>query len=147
MPDLVVVDTCVLQKANAPIVVGVKGHSKFSKRLKLLSRLSRGHLTVMISAKLIAEYRRNVPEPRNDFVRAFFELLAKPSGAVVNWCRWSGQHRSYARGCRFPHEDDHVLRTAICDSGSTILSEEDRMLVTDACIHRKLRVHVVDPTV
>ena len=147
MPDLVVVDTGVLQKANAPVGLEVRERSKFAKRLELLSRLRQGDLRVLISKKLLAEYRRQVRMPRNDYIRAFFELLADSGGAVWNWCRWSGQYRSHAIACRFPREDYHVLQTAVCDSGSTILSEEPRMLVTDTCIHRKLRVHVIDPTV
>jgi hypothetical protein len=73
-------------------------------------------------------------------------LLDKPGRAIWNWCGWSGQNRSHARACRFPQEDYHVLRTAIYLARSTILSEERRMLDTDACIYRKLRVHVIDPT-
>jgi hypothetical protein len=147
MPDLVVVDTGVLQKANAPVGKEVRERSKFARRRKLLSQVKRGLLRVLVSEKLLAEYRRQVPKPRNDFVRAFFELLTRPGGAVWNWCRWSGKIRSHASFCRFPREDYHVLRTAICPSGSTILSEEHRMLVTDACIHQRLGVHVIDPTV
>jgi len=146
MPDLVVVDTGVLQKANAPIGGNLRERSKFKKRLDLLFRLKRHQLTVLISKQLLAEYERQVPKPRNDFIRAFFELLANPGGALANWCRWSGSNRSHASACRFPPEDYHVLRTAIHPAGSTILSEEGRMLVTDACIYRRLRVHVIDPT-
>jgi len=147
MPDLVVVDTGVLQKANAPVGEEVRERSKFARRLRLLSRVKRRLLRVLVSERLLAEYRRQVPKPRNDFVRAFFELLTQPGGAVPNWCRWSGSNRSHASDCRFPPEDYHVLRTAIYPTGSTILSEEHRMLVTDACIYRRLRVHVIDPTV
>ena len=147
MPDLVVVDTGVLQKANAPLGQSVRERSKFARRLVLLARLKRGSLRVMISPSLLAEYRKQVPKPRNDYVRAFFELVADPARRVWNWCRSSGQFRSHARKCRFPPEDYHVLRTAVCGTGSTILSEEHRMLVTDACIYRRLRVHVIDPTV
>lgn len=146
MADPVVVDTGVLQKANAPLRMHPRESSKFTKRLELLSRVAHRRLSVLISPLLLAEYRRQVPEPRNDFIRAFFELLSSPGGATPNWCRWSGQVRNHARFCRFPHEDYHVLRTAICDTGSTILSEEDRMLITDECIHRRLGVHVIDPT-
>ena len=39
-------------------------------------------------------------------------------------------------------EDDHVLRTSITDGPSVIYGEEDRMLRTDACIHREFSVHV-----
>ena len=147
MPSLVVVDTGVLQKANAPVGDHIRERSKFAKRLELLSSLRKCRLEVLISGRLVAEYRKQVPFPRNDFVRAFFELLASPGVAVPNWPAWSGKRRSDAAFCRFPPEDYHVLRTAICPKGSTILAEEHRMLVTDACIHRRLRVHVIDPTV
>jgi hypothetical protein len=146
MPDLVVIDTGVLQKANAPLDKHPGAQTKFKRRLDLLSRLRLHQLTVLVSNKLLAEYQRQVSTPRNDFIRAFFELLASPGGAVPNWCRWSGNKRGAASECRFPPEDYHVLRTAICPAGSTILSEEHRMLVTDACIHRRLGVHVIDPT-
>jgi len=146
MGERVVVDTGVLQKANAPVGENVRERSKFRKRLELLSSLRQGRFTVLISVKLLAEYQRQVSKPRNDFVRAFFELL-NLSGSKWNWCRWSGQNRAHAIACRFPREDYHVLRTTVCSTGSTILSEEHRMLVTDQCIHRRLRVHVVDPTV
>ena len=147
MADLVVVDTGVLQKANAPVSLEARSRSKFARRLELLVRLKRGDFRVLLSAILLAEYGRQVPKPRNDFVRAFFELLSAPGRAILNWCRWSGNIRAYARECRFPSEDKHVLRTAVCREGSTILSEERRMLVTDACIHRTLGVHVTDPTI
>ncbi|MCY2928491.1 MAG: hypothetical protein NTV86_03180 [Planctomycetota bacterium] len=146
MTDLVVVDTVVLQKANAPVSGDVNTRSKFAKRLKLLAGLRDRRLTVLISEKLLAEYRKQIPTPRNDYLKAFFELLAYPGVAVRNWSSWSGYNRSHAAGCRFPREDYHVLRTAICQAGATILSEEHRMLVTDKCIHRKLNVHVIDPT-
>ena len=148
MPDLVVVDTCVLQKANAPIGAGIKEASKFAKRLELLRRIRRGQLHVLISSKLLAEYRRQVRQPRNVFVQVFMEMVASPDGAtsITNWCRWSGNNRGCASKCRFPREDYHVLRTAIHEKESAILSEEHRMLITDACIHNKLRVHVIDPT-
>jgi len=147
MASFVVVDTCVLQKANAPISMNPGERTKFRKRLVLLSNLYQGRFVALISERLLSEYRDKVPLPRNDFIRAFFELLDQPNRAITNWCRWSGQYRSHARKCRFPPEDYHVLRTAIYKSESTILSEERRMLDTDACIHQRLRVHVIDPTV
>jgi len=146
MADLVVVDTCVLQKANAPIEGGMRARRKFAKRLKLLLMIKQGHFIVLTSPRLLAEYQKQVHTPRNDYIKGFFELLQAPGRAVPNWCSWSGKVRSYATKCRFPREDYHVLRTAVCDRGSTILSEERRMIVTDACIHRYLRVHVINPT-
>jgi len=146
MSDLVVVDTGVLQKANAPLANDAREISKFASRLRLLGRIRNGEFRVLISRKLMVEYRAQVREPRNDFVRSFFAVVDNPQTAVPNWCRWSGSIRSHAKKCRFPQEDYHVLRTAKCDLPSTILCEEHRMLVTDACIHRRLNVHVVDPT-
>ncbi len=147
MSDRVVVDTGVLQKANAPLLVEPGRNSKFRKRLDVLSRIQCGRLRVLISPRLMAEYRKQIPQPRNHYVTSFFTLLSRPGSAIPNWSSWSGRVRSHAGKCRFPHEDRHVLQTAVCNEGSTILCEEHRMVVTDACVHRTLGVHIVDPTV
>jgi hypothetical protein len=141
-----VVDTSVLQKANAPITSPTRERSKFARRIALLADIQAGRKTALYSRKLLAEYERKVAIPRNDFVRAFFEILAAPGRAIPNWPRWSGSTRAKARKCRYPHEDDHVLRTAVRPSGATIFSEEGRMLAADACIHRELGIHILDPT-
>ena len=111
----------------------------------MLERIQRGTLTLLMSSKLLAEYRRQVPSPRNDHIRAFFELvlIAAPTRCVWNWeKRWSGGQRAKARKCRYPEEDDHVLRTAIRPSASVIFTEEERILKADACIYRCFRVHI-----
>jgi hypothetical protein len=140
-----VIDTTVLQKANAPLIKPPKERSCFKKRLELLMAIEQGNLIVLISKQLIAEYRRQVREPRNDYVRAFFEILAS-NRAVRNWKKpWSGD-KAKARKCRFPREDDHVLRTAIDpDDSTTIFSEENDMVAADSCIHRVFGVHIVNP--
>jgi hypothetical protein len=144
MADERVIDTTVLQKANAPITSQPRERRKFLRRLRLLGSLREGNLAVLFSRKLLAEYRRQITQPRNDFVRLFFEILDDPGRAVYNWAWWSGRERDGAQRCRFPQEDYHVLRTAIRPNGSTIVTEEERMLRTDECLHRVFRVHVRD---
>jgi hypothetical protein len=145
MPLECVIDTSVLQKANAPISTSPGVRSLFLKRLKLLSMIQTGDLVVLISKQLHSEYGRQVRSPRNDYVRAFFDLLDNPARRIYNWEKhWAGK-RGQARSCRFPSEDDHVLRTAIRPHSTTIFSEEERMLAADACIYRKLRVHIWHP--
>jgi len=139
-----VIDTMVLRKANAKIDTAPRESSQFQKRINLLILLASGEMTVLYSERLITEYQQQVQEPRNDFVKAFLELLTHTT-SQPNWDENWTVNKQKARHCRFPPEDDHVLRTAIHPDGSTIFSEEDRMLVTDACIHRTLDVHVKAP--
>lgn len=140
-----VVDTSVLQKANAPLTQPRQGPD-FAKRLRLLKRIQVGELKVLISSHLFEEYQRQVSSPRNDFVKAFFELLGSPDRRVSNWSPWPSRDREKARKCRYPQEDDHVLRTARReDRSTTIICEERRMLLADACIYRKFRVHICRP--
>lgn len=147
MPQACVVDTTILQKANAPILREPRASRQFVRRLRLLERLAKGELIVLISQRLLTEYEKQVAEPRNDKVKAFLEMLTSGSGRVLfNWkARWSGADREKARRCRFPAEDDHVLRTAVRPDGSTILSEEDRMMAADSCIYRAFSVLIVNP--
>ena len=142
-----VLDTTVLQKANAPLLHEPGKHSLFRRRIRLLEQINRGKLGILISKQLLDEYKRQVKEPRNDYVRAFFELLvsAGDSRCVWNYAAWTGQRREHARHCRFPKEDDHVLQTAIRSQPTTIFSEENRMLRADACIYRRLRVRIRAP--
>jgi len=139
-----VIDTTVLQKANAAITTPPGKQSRFAKRLALLKRIRAGDVTVLFSKRLLTEYQKQVKSPRNDFVKLFFEILDDPGRAVYNWANWSGQDREKARRCRFPVEDDHVLRTAIRPHSTTIVTEEERMLQTDRCIYRAFRVHIRD---
>jgi hypothetical protein len=142
MPEECVVDTTVLQKANAPITKPVARGSQFARRLAILRAILEGEIVALYSSRLVHEYEQHVKEPRNDFVRAFFELLDDVGRATYNWHRWTGAVRDKARKCRFPREDYHVLRTAIRGTPSAIITEEQRMVGTDACIYRELRVHV-----
>jgi len=142
MPDECAIDTSVLQKANAPITQRLRSRSQFVRRIELLRDIQQRRKIVLISRQLLAEYERNVASPRNDFVRAFFELLADPQRCVKNWVGWPGRHREKARRCRYPEHDDHVLRTAIRPNPSTIVTEEQRMLAADSCIYRQFRVHI-----
>jgi len=139
-----VVDTTVLQKANAAITEPPGRRSKFVRRLELLDQIQAGEITVLFSKRLLTEYQTHVKRPRNDFVKLFFEVLDDPGRAVYNWAKWSGQERDNARRCRFPREDYHVLRTAIRPNATTIVTEEERMLKTDESLYRAFRVHVRD---
>ena len=144
MPSEVVIDTTVLQKANAPILNPPGKRSRFARRLRLLNSIRTGDIAVLFSKRLLTEYQKQVKSPRNDFVKLFFELLTDPGRAIYNWPKWSGQESEKARHCRFPREDYHVLRTAIRPNATTIVTEEDRMLRRDDCIYREFRVHVCD---
>ena len=142
-----VIDTMVLRKANAPLRDAPREGRAFAKRLALLQRIRNDELRVLISAKLIAEYRQQVLAPRNDFVTSFFAILDDTTRCKRNWPPWPGRRKAQQDQCRFPAEDTHVLRTAFLDDEqSTIFTEEKRMLPTDACIHRNFGVHVRDPT-
>lgn len=142
MPEETVIDTSVLQKANAKITKPPKEKRLFAKRVRLLDEIQRGLRIVLISRALLAEYERKLPSPRNDYIKAFFELLADPQRRTENYSKWPGHLRKKARGCRYPVEDDHVLRTAIRPAPTTIVTEENRMLRADECIYRKFRVHI-----
>lgn len=147
MPEPCVVDTMVLRKANAKLEKTPEEGRQFRKRIELLRRVQRAELQVLISRALLQEYREQVREPRNEYVKSFFEIILDPARHRLNYCQpWSGQRRQARRDCRFPAEDEHVLRTAVLgDERSTIYTEEARMLQTDRCIYRELRVHVRNP--
>jgi hypothetical protein len=138
-----VVDTVILQKANALITRAPREGRLFLRRIDLLKQIRAGTVTVLVSSRLLHEYREHVLIPRNEFVNAFFELLDRPGRVTWNWtARWSGGQRETARKCRYPVEDDHLLRTAIRDGESQILTEEDRILLSDQCIFRQFGVHL-----
>ena len=143
-----VVDTTVLQKANAALTAPPREHALFRHRVRLLGHIRDGQLTVLMSDRLLAEYRRQVKSPRNDYIRAFFEILDDPTRHTRNWeKRWGGGRQEPARKCRYPEHDDHVLRTAIRPgNNTTIFSEDKRMLDADACIYGHFRVHIHDPS-
>lgn len=142
MADECVVDTVVLVNANK-LLSDTEHDAMFARRLKLLESIQSGKYIVLISKKLMQEYNKELPQPRNDFIKAFFEIVSDSSRSVTNWVKLTGALREIAHKCRFPWEDMHVLRTAIRErSTSTIFSEENRMLVTDKCIHREVRVHI-----
>lgn len=144
MPNEVVIDTTILVAANQMLTAPPRANSRFRRRLDLLAKLRKGVITVLISERLLHEYKKQIPRPRNDFVDTFFKLLLDSGGAIYNYAQWRGGDRQKARNCRFPREDDHVLRTAWRDNPSTILTEEQRMLNADACIYREFRVHIRD---
>ena len=142
MPDEIVIDTTVLQKANALLTTTPRSHSDFAKRIRLIEDVLEGRKVVLYSWKLMVEYEKQLPSPRNDYIRLLFELLADPKRRVENWVKWPGRDREKARKCRYPKEDDHVLRTAIRPKPSTIVTEEGRMLAADDCIYRNFKVHI-----
>jgi hypothetical protein len=145
MPQECVVDTMVLQKANAAITVAPGERSRFVVRLKLLQKIQSHQIRVLLSKKLLDEYNRQIKAPRNDYIKTFFELLGSPDFPIWNWKkRWSGGMRNQAAACGFPMEDTHVLRTAIRANPTTIISEENAMLSADACIYLHFRVHIQD---
>lgn len=142
MPKEWVVDTCVLQKANAPITSEPRERSLFAKRIRLLLAIRNRDVVILYSRRLLQEYSEHIMSPRNDFIRAFFAILSDPDGAVLNWPRFTNADRERARKCRYPREDGHVLRTAIRPNVSTIITEAHAMLLADECIHREFRVHI-----
>jgi len=138
-----VVDTTVLQKANAPIGGPPNRRNIFRKRIALLEKLMRQELIALYSQKLMNEYLRQLPDPRNDYIRAFFEILTQPGRAIHNWHHPWKSDADDARRCHFPFEDDHVLRTAIHHAQpSVIYTEEARMLTAHRCVYRKFQVGI-----
>jgi len=148
MPHEIAIDTVVLRKANVPLNQDRSQAARMVRRLGLLTRIQRKEVAVLISQSLLREYQRQVVSPMNEFVRVFLELLTTPDGThvIANWkTPWSHDVRAQARACRFPIEDDHVLRTAIRGHRTAIYTEEERMLLVDACIYRAFRVHIWEP--
>lgn len=143
MPRECVIDTVILQKANAAITRQPRARRLFSRRVELLTQIDAGTVSVLISIRLLIEYQRQIRSPRNEYVKTFFELIDRPGRVIWNWTkRWPGGTRATVRGCRYPGEDVHLLRTAIREGDSEILTEENRLLEVDACIHREFGVHV-----
>jgi len=141
-----VVDTCVLQKANAKLSPASppKEGRLFKIRVNLLKRLSAGEAKALYSKRLLAEYGRQIQEPRNEFVAAFLVLLTT-GAAELNWQALSGAERENLRRCRYPPEDQHLLRTGK-GKRSTIVTEEGRLLKVDNCTHRFFGVHISEPS-
>jgi hypothetical protein len=141
-------DTTVLQRANVLITPTRAGAALLSKRLVLLQHICRHQVCILISWRLAHEYVRQLKTIKNEFVKAFIELVTRPDGkhVILNWkTPWSGSDRGRARDCRYPAEDDHVLRTAVRGHPTTVYTEEERMLKTDACIYQEFRVHIKEP--
>jgi hypothetical protein len=141
-PREAVVDTMVVQKANAPLVHRPRSSAQINARFQLLLAMYERRLVLLVSKMLLKEYETKVPEPRNDYVKAFLELAVSPGRAIVNWAAWSGARRENARRCRFPREDVHLLRTAIRPQPSLLFTEEKRILNTQACVHRLFHVRI-----
>jgi hypothetical protein len=143
MSEYLVVDTCVLVNAE-------RGHPaddpRRRRREAFLAHLATEDAVILLSAKLLAEYNRQLPQTQSDALRRFFETADMPGRSLMNWSkRWGGAERSQARGCGFPAHDDHLLRTALRDGPSTLATEEQALLRTDRCIQRHFDIHVHDP--
>ena len=138
-----VVDTTVLQKANAPLTQTKRGPGIIA-RLRLLEHIREGKATLLWSKRLVYEYSQRVATPRNDYIKVFLALIAD-GNAIMNYAKWPTRLQEKARKCRYPAEDDHVLRTAIRPNGSTIFSEEKGMLSANECIYRHFRVRISEP--
>jgi hypothetical protein len=142
------VDTTVLRRANVSLSDGRGEATLLSRRILLLRRIRARQICVLISPHLVHEYQQQLFPIQNEFIRSFLELITKPDAVHVisNWKpSWSGGDRGRARKCRYPQEDDHVLRTAIRSQPSTIYTEEGRMLQSNACVYRHFRVHIQEP--
>lgn len=152
MPEHAAIDTTVLVNANKPLLVIDDDTSQLPGRYRLLRRIEGKEIVVLLSDSLLQEYIKQIKKPRNDFIKAFFELLSRRD-FVQNWSPWTRDRRSMARDCEFPIEDDHVLRTALRPKKgkgkgyekSAIYSEEKRMVDTNDCIYRAFRVHIRRP--
>jgi hypothetical protein len=118
------------------------------KRRTLLLGIIQRERTLLVSQSLINQYTGHLVRPLNDLIRAFLEYATNPEPAedvVVNWAALSGGDRDFARKCRFPKHDLLLLRTAL-GFRSTIYSEDNRVVQSDECIHRKFSVHTADPS-
>lgn len=148
MPTEVAIDTTVVFRSNVALTASRADARRLSRRLTLLRRIDRHEIVALISLSLLQEYVDHVVPAQNEFTKAFLELVASPDGSrvILNWKNsWSGGERSRARRCRYPVEDDHVLRTAIRTTPTTIYCEEARMLAADGCVYREFGVHILEP--
>ncbi|MEK6676605.1 MAG: hypothetical protein AABZ47_13250 [Planctomycetota bacterium] len=143
-----VVDTTVLQKANAPITDAKKQGKLFRQRLAVLNAINGSKLIALFSERLMQEYREHVHEPRNLVVTEFLNLISspRPGKALKNYkTPWSGQDRSNVKMCRFPSHDVHVLRTAVRPNRTLLITEDGPMLKSADCILRRFDVKITEP--
>jgi hypothetical protein len=144
-----VVDTIVLHRANQARLGQREEGDALRERRLLLVELIQQRRTLLISRRVVQQYRDHLVRPLNDVVRAFLEYATAPDPSqevVVNWSPLTGTERDLALGkCRFPQHDLFLLQTAY-GFASTILTEEPRLVRTDDCLHRRFGVHVRDPT-
>ena len=137
----------VLQKANALLTREPRAARRFARRVRLLQEIQQGRWIVLYSDKLLAEYLRQVPSPRNDFVKTFLAIISNRAMGMTqkNWPRWPGGLQERMRNCRYPSHDKHVLRTAYTEgTRSTLVSEEQAILSSRNCILRVFDVAIRD---
>lgn len=149
MKTKVAVDTNVLLRANAPITTEKQGR-EFALRLKLLSRFQDKEIFPLWSPQLAAEWATHVKEPRNDYIRAFFELMVDTSDGFNYATPWGGSEKQRMSKCRFPKHDLHLLRTAYLKvRTSHIVTEEGPVLGTATCVKHEFDVHIknIDETI
>jgi hypothetical protein len=148
MPEEVAIDTTVLVGANITQTPQQAAAAPQAARLALLRRIQDRKAAVLISAKLLAEYRKQITTFKNEFVRIFLDLLTMPDGShvILNWrTPWGHAEVARAHQCRFPYEDLHVLRTAVRDGRTTMYSEEGRVLAAHPCIRKEFDVAISAP--
>ena len=148
MPEEVAIDTTVLVRANITQTLEPSAAALQAARLALLQRIQDHRAAVLISARLVAEYRRQITTYKNESVRLFFDLLTQPAGSHVIWnwrTPWGHAERARALACEFPHHDLHVLRTAVRDGRTTMYSEDGRVLAAHPCIRSEFDVMISEP--
>lgn len=146
-----VVDTNVLHHANRQhFGSDLEARRKLARRLALLREIKEGHRPLLISRRVVQEYREHLRGPFNDYVQEFLSIAVSGATPIShNWVKLTGAERDRAlKTCRFPAEDLFLLRTAyLKDRTTVIFSEERRVTKTDSCTHRYFSVHVRDPAV
>jgi hypothetical protein len=149
VPPEFAVDTSVLVNANVKQTSDHTEAVRQAARLLLLQRVQSQQAAVLISRQLVAEYKRKITSFENDYVRLFLELLTNPDGShiIPNWrTPWTRSDIARMYECRFPYEDDHVLRTAARGHRTTLYSEERRILGANArCVRKHFGVDINEP--
>jgi hypothetical protein len=141
----VAVDTTVLQKANASIVNAPHENRLFFLRISLLTRFVNEEMIALWSPRLHAEWKEKLKEPRNEFTKAFFEIITSDK-ALLNYAKpWGGSEMQRMTKCRYPRHDIHLLRTAFIKEERThLVTEENPILLTATCVKREFDIAIKD---